>query len=437
MTATMNIDKSRTDKFKRMLDIVMLAYAREFPFWGVMSERCSFSVVAGDHFCDTACINNSGGIIFNLDFYEKMTDKQFLFLVAHEICHFIFEHGGRCGDRDPLLWNQATDFAINLMLKFQFEKPEFLIQGFQHKGQPIQICLDDKYMDMTAERIYEELMKNPPPTSGKVFILDISGEEGGEDGEGEGEQPGEGDVVLIRDRRVPLPEKPSASNGKTSEQYKQEMKDYVRQAVCEAYASAKTQGSMPAGMERVIMGHLKPKVNWLQALRQKLRMGSSRKASRDITWSVPNRRFLNAPYIFPSNVGPDQPRIAFAIDTSGSMSEQDLKQAVAELEDIRSKFHAKVYFLDCDAGVYESRWIDPWEPLPSLQGGGGTDFAPVFSHLMEKRIRPDYCVFFTDGYGNFGEDPTSKFEVLWVLTNQQVEPPFGDVVRVAVDNESR
>jgi predicted metal-dependent peptidase len=432
---TTAVKNPRADKFKRTLDIVMLAFAREFPFWGVMSERCSFSVVEGDHFCDTACIDRSGNIIFNLDFYEKLTDKQFLFLVAHEICHFIFEHGGRRGDRDPMLWNMATDFAINLMLKFQFEKPEFLIQGFQHRGKPIQICLDEKYEDMTAERIYEELMKNPPPTSGKVFILDLSDDENG-DGDGDGEQPGEGDVVLIRDRRVPLPEKPSAKNGKTAEQYKQEMKDYVRQAVCEAYACAKTQGSMPAGMERVIMGHLKPKVNWLQALRQKLRMGASRKASRDITWTVPNRRFLSAPYIFPSNIGPDQPRIAFAIDTSGSMSEQDLKQAVSELEDIRRKFNAKVYFLDCDAGVYESRWIDPWEPLPALQGGGGTDFAPVFSHLVEKRIRPDYCVFFTDGYGNFGDDPTSKFEVLWVLTNQQVNPPFGDVVRVAVDNES-
>jgi predicted metal-dependent peptidase len=214
------------------------------------------------------------------------------------------------------------------------------------------------------------------------------------------------------------------------------MKDYVKQAICEAYACAKSQGLMPAGMERVIVGYLKPKVNWLQALRQRLRMGASRKASRDITWSVPNRRFLNAPYNFPSNIGPDQPKIAFAIDTSGSMSELDLKQAVSELEDIRKKFNAKVYFLDCDAGVYESRWIDAYEPLPALQGGGGTDFAPVFDHLIEKRIRPDYCVFFTDGYGNFGDDPTSKFEVLWVLTNQQVNPPFGDVVRVAVDNDS-
>lgn len=436
-TAASPIDPTLLNKFKRNLDIVMLAFAREFPFWGVMSERCRFSVVQGDHFCDTACIDPKGNIIFNLDFYSHLTDKQFLFLIAHEICHFIFEHNGRMGSREHLLWNKATDFAINLMLKFQFEKPEFIIQGFNYKGGPIQICLDDKYADMTAERIYEELEKNGEGGKGdgpKVYIVDLApGDGDGDDGDGDDDGPGEGDIVVVRDRRVPLPKK---EPGKSAEQYKQEMKDYIRSAICEAYACAKSQGCMPAGMERVIMGHLKPKVNWLQALRQRLRYGASRKASRDITWTMPNRRFLSAPYIFPSNIGPESPKIAFAIDTSGSMTEDDLKQAIAELEDIRRKFNAKVYFLDCDAGVYQSRWISPYEPLPALQGGGGTDFAPVFQHLIENRIQPDYCVMFTDGYGNFGDDPTQKFDVLWVLTNLEVNPPFGEVVRVDVDNDS-
>lgn len=141
--------------------------------------------------------------------------------------------------------------------------------------------------------------------------------------------------------------------------------------------------------------------------------------------------------MFPSTIGPDSPKIVFAIDTSGSMSERDLKQAIGELEDIRKKFGARVYMMDCDAGVHSSRWLMPHEKLPLLQGGGGTDFAPVFQHLMEKRIKPDYCVFFTDGYGNFGDDPTNHFKVLWVITNQEVQPPFGDVVRVNVDNESK
>lgn len=424
--AVPKIDKSRMDKFRRDLDIVMLAFAREFPFWGVMSERCSFRLAADDSsFCPTACIDKWGNITFNIKFYEGLTQKQFLFLIAHEICHFIFEHNGRMGSRDHLGWNYATDFAINLMLHFQFERDEYRIKD---------TLFDMKYEGMTAERIYEELEKNGGmPKRPKVYIMDLTGEGGEGEGPGEGDEPGDGDIVIVRDRRVPLPKQ---DHGKSKEQFDQEMKDYIRSAICEAYACAKSQGSMPAGMERVIVGYLKPKVNWLQALRQKLRFGCSRKTSRDITWTQPNRRFLGAGYIFPSNVGPDQPKIAFAIDTSGSMSQQDLKQAVSELEDIRRKFNAKVYFLDCDAGVYQSRWIDPFEPLPALQGGGGTDFAPVFDHLIEKRIKPDYCVFFTDGYGNFGDDPTRHFDVLWVITNQQVTPPFGETVRVAVDNDS-
>ena len=321
------IDQSRIDNFTKSLNIIMLAFAREFPFWGVMSERCRFAIVAGkDHFCQTACIDKSGNITFNLDFFDTLTPKQFLTLVAHEICHFIFEHNQRKGAKDHFVWNCATDYAINLMLKFQFEKQEFYLKDW---------LLDDKYEGFTAERIYEDLQNNPPPflkggKGGRVFIVDLT-DEPGEGGDGDGEKPGEGDTVIIRDRRVPLPEKPDAKNGKSAEQYDQEMKDYIRGAICEAYACAKNQGLMPAGMERIIVGYLKPKVNWLQALRQKLRFGCSRKASRDITWTQPNRRFLGASFIFPSNVGPDAPKIAFAIDTSGSMSEKDLKQAVSEL----------------------------------------------------------------------------------------------------------
>jgi predicted metal-dependent peptidase len=96
------MDKTRFNKFEKTLKVVMLAFAREFPFWGVMSERCRFGVVEGKkHHCQTACIDAYGNITFNLDFYDTLTDKQFLFLVAHEISHFIFEHMNRRGDRDP------------------------------------------------------------------------------------------------------------------------------------------------------------------------------------------------------------------------------------------------------------------------------------------------------------------------------------------------
>lgn len=404
----MMIDRHKN--FEKKLNIVMFAFAKEFPFWGVISERCSFRVTEKDHFCKTACIDKFGNITFNLDFYETLTDKQFLFLISHEICHFIFHHHQRLGNRILEYWNIATDFAINLMLKYQFDSNDYLVKN---------ILIDEKYKDMMAEQIYEDLNKNSKNT--KVFIKDLNQSESDDK-----------DSVLIRDRRVPLPDKKNKSN----EQYNQEIKDYIKQAICEAHATAKSQGKMPAGMERIIINHLKPKVNWLQAFKRKLRFTVSLRQPRDTNWLQPNRRFLDRSYIMPSVVGPDSPKIAFALDTSSSMSEKELDQAISEIEDIRKKFSAKIYFMDCDSIVYKSRWLSLYEKIPKIKGGGGTDFAPVFEHLIEKRISPDYCVFFTDGRGNFGKDPTNKFHVLWVLTDQFVKPPFGETIRINIENES-
>jgi predicted metal-dependent peptidase len=233
----------------------------------------------------------------------------------------------------------------------------------------------------------------------------------------------------VRDRRVPLPD----LRGKTKQEARKILSEWINRGANEAFAVAKQQGKLPADFERAISKLLKPQVDWLTALKQKLRFGVSRTEKRDVTWTSPNRRFLSGDFIFPSNVGPEKPKIVYAIDTSGSMSEADLTQAISELDDLRKKFGARVYMMDCDAMVQGSRGIESYEPLPKLQGGGGTDFIPVFNHLIEKRIRPDYCCFFTDGYGSV-PDQKPPFDTLWVMTSE-VKPPFGEVIRVNVPYE--
>jgi predicted metal-dependent peptidase len=404
------LTKEEEDLFRKKIDTILFAFAHHYPFWGVLSERCKYSVTKTK--IPTACVDKNGHILFNYDFCSKLTDHQFLFLVAHEISHFVFEHNPRRSNRDPLLWNIAVDYAVNLMLWYQFENDKYIIKDgiFDNSWKT------DKrlYDGMNAELIYADIFKNAKVV--KISIQDIMGDEENSDGEN-----GEGNTV-IRDRRVPLPNK----EGKSKEQANQELKDFVNKAICDAYTVAKSQGDMPVGLERIINAHLKSKVDWVTALRQKMRFGTSRLEKKDVTWNSPNRRFLNSDFVFPSNVGPDSPKLAYAVDTSGSMSEKDLDHAISELEDLRKKLNAKVYFLDCDAGVYSSRWINPFEPLPKLKGGGGTDFRPVFDHLNKNGIKPDYCVFFTDGYGEFGETP--KLDVLWVMTSD-VKPPFGEVIR--------
>lgn len=405
------LTQQEEEKFRQKIDTILFAFAHHYPFWGVLSERCKYSVTKTA--IPTACVDKNGHIIFNYDFCMKLTDHEFLFLVAHEISHFVFEHNPRRGNRDPLIWNIAVDYAVNLMLWYQFQSDKYIIKG----GVFDDSWKTDKplYDGMNAELIYSDLLSKAEVI--ELSMEDILGDESSEDKDGNG-----GSSSVIRDRRVPLPE----TEGKSKKQAEQELKDFVNKAICDAYTVAKSQGDLPAGLERIINSHLKSKVDWVTALRQKMRFGTSRLEKKDVTWNFPNRRFLGGDFIFPSNVGPDSPKLAYAVDTSGSMSEEDLKSAISELEDLRKKLNAKVYFLDCDAGVYSSRWINPFEPLPSLKGGGGTDFRPVFEHLKKNGIKPDYCVFFTDGYGEFGADP--KMDVLWVMTSD-VKPPFGEVIR--------
>ncbi len=422
MTDVAKITDDQFRQFKDDLDTIMCKFSIAFPFWGVLAERCRFSLTRTA--VPTAGMTGDGHCLFNIDFVEELRKKyqdkfhkKLLFLTAHEISHFVFEHMSRCEDRDPLMFNVAADYAINLLLHYQFESDrDYFIEGG---------CLDEKYKDLCAEQIYEILKKESGDKPKEKIIVDIIFGDGEGDGEGEGDGDGDGGTKTVRERRVPLPK----SEGKTKEMEASDMADHIRRAFTEAYAVAKSQGKLPADFERAIVKILKPKVDWLRALRNKLRYGVSRLEKRDITWSIPNKRFLGRDYILPSNIGPESPKICYAVDTSGSMSQKDLEQAMGELQDIRKRFNAKVYVLDCDAGVHSSRWLNPHEPLPVLSGGGGTDFRPVFEHIEENRLKPDYVVFFTDGYGSFGDDP--GMNVLWVMTTD-VEPPFGETVRVNV-----
>lgn len=423
MTTASKITDDQFRQFKDDLDTIMCKFSIAFPFWGVLAERCKFSLTKT--LVPTAGMTGDGHCFFNIDFveglkkkYQDKYHKKLLFLTVHEISHYVFEHMARREDRDPMLFNVAADYAVNLLLHYQFDRDnDYFIEGGM---------LDEKYKEMMAEQIYE-LLKNEDKDAGekgkeKIFVDILDGDGEGE-GEGEGEE-GEGGMT-VRDRRVPLPSK----EGKSKEVAESEMADHIRRAFTEAYAVAKSQGKLPADFERAIAKILKPKVDWLRALRNKMRYGVSRLEKRDVTWSIPNKRFLGREYILPSNIGPESPKVCYAVDTSGSMSQKDLEQAMGELEDIRRRFNAKVYVLDCDADVHSSKWLNPHEPLPVLNGGGGTDFRPVFEHIQANRLKPDYVVFFTDGYGSFGDDP--GLPVLWVMTSDVV-PPFGEVVRVNV-----
>ena len=393
------------DRQKRIDGCCVTLY-RYMPFWGFLTAGCKFFISD----VPTACVDKCGNIRLGRVFMDKLSDKQLCFLIAHEIGHVAFSHFDRRLNRDPLIWNFANDFAENLILLDQMGRDSWIEGG----------CLDEKYRELTSEQIYEELLRNGGNggNGGGNSGGNCGGKSGGtgrdmDEGNPQGGEPNTGEKIA-RER---------GDEERTKEQ------DWDR-AIARAAAYAKQQGELPEGLERMVSEKVDSKVAWSEKLRQYIRFGVTRDRRDDYQFLPPNRRFVWQDMYLPSPCGFKTPRIGFAVDTSGSIGEMEIAQAVAELEEIRKQFGCSIYLMDCDAAVHQGRWLDATESVPTkYEGGGGTDFRPVFTHLEDNRVSVDVVVYITDGYGEFGEQPS--MDVIWVMTTSQ-KPPYGECVQIGV-----
>ena len=376
---------------------ITFAMYRSFPFFALLAE--SFTIRSSRDI-QTACVDNRGRITFNPDWIAGISDIQFIFVLAHEVMHPAFNYFGRMGNRNPELWNVAHDYAINLMLRDAFDRKD---------AMPPEGLIDDKYAGMSAEQIYEQIVRSAKKIKVTALSNDAKESSGDGDGDGDGQQ-----VEVIRANRAKTPQQ----------------EEEWQSAVAAAATRAKQMGRLPESIEREVGDFLKSKVDWAEQLRQHLRYGVSRIHRDQYTFSPCNRRLVHQGIYFPSLVGYDAPKIAFAIDTSGSMGQAEVSQAHAEIDAIRKQFGCPVYIMSCDADVHSGEWVDPHSELPMPKGGGGTDFRPVFDHLKDERIPVDVVVYLTDGYGEFGDDP--GIDTIWVMTTHET-PPWGSHVQVGVD----
>lgn len=388
-------------RLSKRLNGAMFAMHRRLPFFAMLLESCSIHLDPTGR-VPTACVDDRRRITFGQSFTESITDLQLMFVLAHEVCHVAFGHFARRGVRDPLLWNIAADYAINQLLHECFGLAEALPEG---------ILRDEAFKGLSAEQIHERIVRDAETDESHVGStgsdMDYEG------GSGDGSE-------TVRECRMPMP---SSRDGRGDQE------EWNRR-VAAAASLAKKQGNLPAALERFVEEHLRSKVDWVAQLRQFLRFGVSRDGREQYTFVPCNRRHVHAGLYLPSLVGFEAPRIAFAIDTSGSMGDAEIGQAHAEIDAIRRQFGCNVYVLDCDAAVHSGRWVSPYQALPMPTGGGGTDFRPVFAHLEEERIAADVVVYLTDGYGGFGDDP--GLPTIWVMTTDR-RPPWGEFVQVGVE----
>jgi predicted metal-dependent peptidase len=350
-------------------------------------------------------------IYYNPDFVETLNAATLAGTLAHEVMHPALHHHVRRSGRDPKMWNQACDFAIN---------PLLVDAGL---SLPEGVLIDNRFRGMSSEQIYN-LLESESETE------QDSGKEGGDE-EPRGEEsknetsPGgdsnelsapitEGGIGQVLDAPLPDEETP------TIEEQAREWDVAVNQAT----TVARQAGKVPAGLHRTLEGAAEVSVDW----REMLRRLWSDTIPADYSWMRPNRRHVWAGLYLPGVIREGVGEIAIAVDCSGSVNARQLTLFEAEVRSIlEGQRPERVHVLYFDSEVQKVETYYAGQPVHlNPVGGGGTDFGPCFDWLDEHRIRPQTLVFLTDLYGSF---PSSApgYPVLWASTGGR-QAPFGAVI---------
>ncbi|MDB4971932.1 MAG: hypothetical protein JWN48_273 [Myxococcaceae bacterium] len=163
-------------------------------------------------------------------------------------------------------------------------------------------------------------------------------------------------------------------------------------------------------------------IDWRAALR----MFVARARAPMHTWSRPSRRFPTRVGVVPGRSYQHRPvlrpRLLIAVDTSLSMSEEELSEVSRQLRPMSEL--AQLVVVECDASI--ARTYPFVGVVDQVQGRGGTDLRPVFAPAFLRAQQADGVVYFTDGDGPTPEQPPN-LPVLWMLTKpSEFKCPWGE-----------
>jgi predicted metal-dependent peptidase len=327
-----------------------------------------------------AGVDEKGRIYLPPAFVDSLNKTEREFVVCHEVMHLAMMHLLRRGSRINILWNFATDLTINDTLR---EAGMTAPKGTLYDKE---LSRDDQNRIDTGENIYRKLEKN---TTIEYVGWDEHIENGGsgdiKDGDGQ-----------------PLPA------GMAPEEIKRKIK--------EAVEATKSRGKLPAGLEEYLDDVIAPKIGWKTLL---YRFITTVKGD-EVNWSKRNNTMRQAGY-FPTYESEQLEDIVFAIDTSGSLSQEQLTQFMSEVAEVLTSCEVKnLHVIQCDADVQSHDIVQTGDlkllRSMKVKGRGGTDFDPVFKYVEANGIKPAVLIYLTDGAGFCSVNPP-PFPVLWIVDN--------------------
>ena len=372
------------DKIRMARITLLLRHA----FFGNMATRLN---IVCDNNIQTAATDGKN-FIYNESFIMSLNKEEMLFLFGHEVLHNVFEHHYRRDNRNPLLWNIACDYVINLILtESKIGSPPALRKGG--------VLLDKAYQDMYAEEVYDLLVK---------------------------ECMSDQQIKSLLDRL--LDSHPDVTKDKSPEELEDIKRDLKENLLS---ASQVCAGNLPLGVERYIKNITEPKINWRDLLRQEI--ASMNK--KDYTFFRPNKKSnYNGGFILPGSLKTEGIEIVIAIDASGSIDDKIVDEFLTEVSGIISQFddfNIDIWSFDTKVYNHETYSIDDGRSISEYiaKGGGGTLFECNWEYMKAKNIVPKLFIMFTDMYPSAGWGDSKYCDTIFVSRgNKSVIAPFGITV---------
>jgi predicted metal-dependent peptidase len=191
-------------------------------------------------------------------------------------------------------------------------------------------------------------------------------------------------------------------------------------------------GNLPGAIQRMISDLTEPKLNWREIIQQQIM--STMKS--DYTFMKPSRRSWHMDAILPGMINTDTIDICLAIDASGSISEQQCRDFLGEIQGIMEQYKDfKIHLWSFDTKVFNPKVFTP-DNMDELSdyvigSGGGTDFMCNWEFMKEEGIEPKKFIMFTDGWPFDSWGDKDYCDTIFLINNsyeRNIQAPFGMTV---------
>lgn len=430
----MEISNEKIRQYIHRLLVARMRILCNHGFYGLLLMHMIYSIDEG---CETAYTDGER-IAFSPTFLEELSDKELDFVMMHEILHVVLQHCLRGEDKDNERYNIAADIVINSTIMHENDDKASSITLSKY-GESMHIAPDGKegYL-YTAEEVYEMLQSKQKNFDSENKKSKKAGNVGSKKGRAEKVQKSRKDM-----------NKPVAKRWDDHSQWGKFEEDSKLRDVwvknfaecCEAIKVrdvSNNRGTLPMFAQRMLEKLKKPQTDWRTILNDFIQ-----EEICDYSFSPPDRRFQDSPFFLPdfNEMGKNDnvSDILFFIDTSGSISDNDMTTAFSEIKGAIDQYDGKLkgWLGFFDAAIIEPKPFSSFEEFIVIKpaGGGGTDFQIIFEYVDQhmKDKAPNCIIILTDGYAPFPkEELANDIPVLWLINNQDITPPWGKVARFTV-----